>query len=511
MSFSFNSWKYQMRYYLHCACLYAAFSLTLAHNDTNTTHATAHNDTDTLHDHSLSICDLDRMEIVEESYVANDIPDMEAIKKCQEMIRPNPDMPAPRPCAIPVKITITLIDLVDIDGIKGSIQMMMTYQEQWEDRRIILPAHMNPDCVDNSTRKSFIHLTPSVKYRNDLWTPDFYMKGMMGIHVAKVGLTAEDLVLRDNYVVESTLTLTLSLMCPMHFSKFPFDSHQCNITIESFGMFADDLAILWSEHGVRLSRSFVKEGYKISVVTGSPAFVMYSGFPFPRLVMTLIISRQRLRYTLLVFVPCILHFMIAWLAFFLPKEVSQGRCIINCTTNLSLISMLSVYMRYSPQGGHLKSFDIWVVFSMVFQFLCTIDSIIDIRLLYLAFNLRQQPEQPDTTEVLHLVTNTDNWLGREMRHVEPEISSNMVRSAVHEMRRLSASPSASAALRQQRASQAPQPPSMLEDISIYTSETYQKFLSALVLYQEWSQWIYLGGYMMFVWLYWYIHVPKELH
>ncbi|XP_043221839.1 gamma-aminobutyric acid receptor subunit gamma-3-like [Amphibalanus amphitrite] len=199
--------------------------------------------------------------------------------------------------------------------------------------------------------------------------------------------------------------------------------------------------------------------------------------------MTLIISRQRLRYTLLVFVPCILHFMIAWLAFFLPKEVSQGRCIINCTTNLSLISMLSVYMRYSPQGGHLKSFDIWVVFSMVFQFLCTIDSIIDIRLLYLAFNLRQQPEQPDTTEVLHLVTNTDNWLGREMRHVEPEISSNM----------------------------APQPPSMLEDISIYTSETYQKFLSALVLYQEWSQWIYLGGYMMFVWLYWYIHVPKELH
>ncbi|KAF0292162.1 hypothetical protein FJT64_001038 [Amphibalanus amphitrite] len=227
--------------------------------------------------------------------------------------------------------------------------------------------------------------------------------------------------------------------------------------------------------------------------------------------MTLIISRQRLRYTLLVFVPCILHFMIAWLAFFLPKEVSQGRCIINCTTNLSLISMLSVYMRYSPQGGHLKSFDIWVVFSMVFQFLCTIDSIIDIRLLYLAFNLRQQPEQPDTTEVLHLVTNTDNWLGREMRHVEPEISSNMVRSAVHEMRRLSASPSASAALRQQRASQAPQPPSMLEDISIYTSETYQKFLSALVLYQEWSQWIYLGGYMMFVWLYWYIHVPKELH
>ena len=296
----------------------------------------------------------------------------------------------------------------------------------------------------------------------------------------------------------------------MHFSKFPFDSHHCNITIESFGMFADDLAIIWSVHGVRMSKSFAMGGYKISVVKSSPAFVMYSGFPFPRLVMTLIIARKRLRYTLLVFVPCILHFLIAWLAFFLPKEVSQGRCIINCTTNLSLISMLSVYMRYSPQGGHLKAFDIWVVFSMVFQFLCTIDSIIDIRLLYLAFNLRRQPEQADTSEVLQLVTNTDNWLGREMRHVEPDISSQVVRSAVHEMRRLSASPSAVRAPLQQLADgQQSRLPSVTEEVSLYTSETYQKVLSALVQYQEWSQWIYLAGYLFFIWLYWYLHVPKE--
>ena len=499
-----------MSYYLHYGCLYAIINILLAitQNETDSAHHPTLT-SNSSHEPTLSACDLNRMEIVDESYVANDMPEQEAVNECKKLIREDPNMPAPRPCALRVKITITLIDLVDIDGIKGSIQMMLTYQEQWEDRRILLPAQMNPDCVDSSSLKEFMHLTPSVKYRNDLWTPDFYMKGMMGIHVAKVGLTAEDLVLRSNYSVESTLTLTLSLMCPMHFSKFPFDSHNCNITIESFGMFADDLAIVWSEHGVRLSKSFVKGGFEISVLTSSPAYVMYSGFPFPRLVMTLIISRQRLRYTLLVFVPCILHFLIAWLAFFLPKEVSQGRCIINCTTNLSLISMLSVYMRYSPQGGHLKSFDIWVVFSMVFQFLCTIDSIIDIRLLYLAFNLRRQPGQADTTEVLQLVTNTDNWLGREMRHVEPDISSTMVRSAVHEMRRLSASPSSSAALRQQYAERASTQHSAAEEFSVYTSETYQKFLGVLVQYQEWSQWIYLGAYLIFVWLYWYIHVPRQ--
>ena len=498
----FFSWKFQMSY-LHYMCLYALTNSLLSGKAYANINVREPN----------YLCDMNRMEIVNESYVANDIPGIDVIKQCQELVHTEPHMPAPRPCALRVKITMTLIDLVAIDGIKGSIQMMMKYQEEWEDQRLILPAQINPDCVDNSSLKSSMHLTPVEKYRSTIWTPDFYMKGMMGIHIARVGLTAEDLILRNNYVLESTLTLTLSLMCPMHFSEFPFDTHYCNITIESFGMFANDLAIVWSEHSVRMTKSFSMGGYTISVLKSDATYVMYSGFPFPRLAMTLILTRERLRYTLLVFVPCILHFLIAWLAFFLPKEVSQGRCIINCTTNLSLISMLSVYMRFSPQGGHLKAFDVWVVFSMVFQFLCTIDSIIDIRLLYLAFNFRRQPQQQNTAQVLQIVTDTDNWLGREMRHVEPEISNTVVRCAVQEMRRLTSSGTLVAASERQASQRymerrPTRAPSIPEDMTIYSSETYQKFLSVLVQYQEWSQWIYLGAYVFFAWLYWYMHVPN---
>ena len=498
--------------HMHYVCLCIAINGLLADGTDNATSATDRQ----------YLCDVSRTDIVNESYVANDVPGIDAIKQCQKLVHTKQlHSPAPRPCAFRVKITMTLIDLVTIDGIKGSIQIMLKYQEEWEDRRIVLPAQMNPECVDKSSLKTYIHLTPVEKYRDAIWTPDFYMKGMMGIHVSRVGLTAEDLILRSDYVLESALTLTLSLMCPMHFSKFPFDTHHCNITIESFGMFADELAIIWSEHSVRMSKSFTMGGYSITMLTSDPAFVVYKDFPFPRLAMTLSISRQRLRYILLVFVPCTLHFLIAWLAFFLPKEVSQGRCIINCTTNLSLISMLSVYMRHSPQGGHLKAFDVWVVFSMVFQFLCTVDSIIDIRLLYLAFNLRRQPQQPDTAGVVQLVTNEDNWLGREMRHVEPEIANTVVRSAVQEMRRLTSSRSLTVAHESRRRSsfapsmhymerRATRVPSITDgEETSYSSEAYQSFLRALVLYQEWSQWIYLGTYVFFALLYWYIYVPKR--
>ncbi|XP_037084619.1 ligand-gated ion channel 50-like [Pollicipes pollicipes] len=450
------------------------------------------------------------LDVVGGKYELNHWPRFEEIEKCIRGLDPvtRSKHLVPHPCAGRVRVSLKLVDLQDINVAENLISMKITYLEQWKDPRIILPVLMNTQCGTNGTLRSMMYLEPPEFYRTRLWTPDFYIKAVVRAKSLKFIKRYQALILHRTRAIQNIVTLNVDMMCDMNFEHYPFDTQICNVTIESFGTFYDRIAILWHSGGVELLPEFSLAGYEVDVMPQKPTAVRYAGYTFPRVTVTLSFRRIRMKYILLIYIPSLLHFLIAWLAFFLPKEVSQGRCIINCSTTLSLVSMLSVYTRNSPHGGYVKALDVWCYFSVFFQFLCTLDAMIDTRLLYAASNIKRNPVEAGTRHVWDLVTDASNWLGKEVRLVRTQDEGKGFDETLRDMRRLHREYRLAMAESSQETKLKPGFKRQNIIQSNYRfSPRYYRFLKLLVMYQEWSQYLCLAWYLIFLLGYWVLYVP----
>ena len=449
-------------------------------------------------------------QILDEHYESGKSPLHNSIEKCNEQLKLNPNdeenKKLPQPCTLHIAVGLKLIDLKDIDVAENLIYMEIAYTEEWTDERVVLPSIMDPLCTPADNLRSTLYLEPIQYYRDIIWSPDFYIRGCLGSRISKVVKSSEALVLHKNKKMENIITLYVVLMCPMDFQYYPFDEQTCNITVESFGNFHTRVAIVWLPSGIEKLPAFSLEGYEVHAEPQSPSKTSYGGYTFPQLKATLKFRRIRMKYILLIYVPSMLHFVIAWLAFFLPKEVSQGRCIINCSTTLSLVSMLSVYTRNSPHGGYVKVMDIWCYFSILFQFVCTLDAMIDTRLLYIAGNIKRNPLVGGTRRILRLVTDTSNWLGKEVRLVRSRDEGHGFDDTARDIRRLTQVGGAQKAAARQLQGPGGAGAESLR-YSYRASPRYYRFLRLLVVYQEWSQYICLTWYIVFLLAYYVLCVP----
>ena len=445
--------------------------------------------------------------LMDKNYDSKYWPFYERIEECLQHLDPNDEAAkyVPHPCAYEIAVGLKLIDLKDINVAENLIFMEIAYMEEWIDKRIWLPTVMNPMCTSAENLRSVLYLEPIQYYRARIWSPDFYIRGCLGSRISKVIKSSEALVLHQNKRIENIITLHMVLMCPMDFQYYPFDEQTCNFTIESYGIFHKRIAIVWSQSGVELLPAFSLEGYEVDVVQQNPSVIKYGGYVFPQLKATLNFRRTRTKYILLIYVPSMLHFVIAWLAFFLPKEVSQGRCIINCSTTLSLVSMLSVYTRNSPHGGYVKVMDIWCYFSILFQFVCTLDAMIDTRLLYMAGNVKRNPLEGGTRRIWQLVTDTSHWLGNEVRLVRSRDEGRGFDDTARDIRRLTHVSDTRKVATGQRSAGAGGAETLRH--SYRASLRYYRFLRLLVAYQEWSQYICLAWYLVFLLGYYVLCVP----
>lgn len=447
------------------------------------------------------------IQIVDKNYQKEELPQLHEINKCMASLPAsvkkllNDQQVSPRPCAMIVNISIELVDLISVDSRDNHIMMVMKYRETWRDHKIKVPPQLNPLCKDYVAPESQLLLVPGNLYRKQVWTPDFYMRGAMSARASRLLGKNEALVLHAGNIIESVISLKLIIKCPMEFQAFPFDTQTCNITMESYGFLADQLALEWGSP-VKTHSSFPLGGYDTTPKAHPPSLLSSAGSDFGQLVLTVVLKRKTFKYTMLVFTPSIVHFLIAWFSYFLPKEVSQGRSIINCTCTLSLVSMFSIYLRYSPHGGYVKALDIWVFFSVMFQVLCTMDAIIDIHLLYKATNIKRRPSEADQA-TLSIPANTENWLEKAVYLVgcDDMERSRSLSGTLRDIRRVSEVSELKLWRKRESISRSDIRHQEKKQLREILSPRYYMFIRGVAFYMEHSHYVMLGGYLLFLLLY----------
>ncbi|XP_042311984.1 gamma-aminobutyric acid receptor subunit rho-3 isoform X4 [Sceloporus undulatus] len=156
---------------------------------------------------------------------------------------------------IPVGVDVQVESIDSISEVDMDFTMTLYLRHYWKDERLSFPSTRNKS------------MTFDGRLIKKIWVPDIFF-----VHSKRSFIhdtTMENVMLRvypDGNVLFS-LRITVSAMCFMDFSRFPLDTQNCSLELESYAYNEDDLMLYW-KHGneslatdehISLSQFFIEE------------------------------------------------------------------------------------------------------------------------------------------------------------------------------------------------------------------------------------------------------------
>uniref|UniRef100_A0A8B9P7F1 GABA(C) receptor n=1 Tax=Apteryx owenii TaxID=8824 RepID=A0A8B9P7F1_APTOW len=265
---------------------------------------------------------------------------------------------------IPVGIDVQVESIDSISEVDMDFTMTLYLRHYWKDERLSFPSTKNKS------------MTFDGRLLEKIWVPDVFF-----VHSKRSFIhdtTVENVMLRvypDGNVLFS-LRITVSAMCFMDFSRFPLDTQNCSLELESYAYNEDDLMLYW-KHGneslstdehISLSQFFIEE---FSASSGL-AFYSSTGW-YNRLFINFALRRHIFFFVLQSYFPAMLMVMLSWVSFWIDRRAVPARVSLGITTVLTMSTIITGVSASMPQVSYIKAVDVYLWISFLFVFLSVIE------------------------------------------------------------------------------------------------------------------------------------------
>uniref|UniRef100_A0A8C6FMA0 GABA(C) receptor n=1 Tax=Moschus moschiferus TaxID=68415 RepID=A0A8C6FMA0_MOSMO len=265
---------------------------------------------------------------------------------------------------VPVGIDVQVESIDSISEVDMDFTMTFYLRHYWKDERLAFPSKTNKSMT-------FDH-----RLIEKIWVPDIFF-----VHSKRSFIhdtTVENIMLRvhpDGNVLFS-VRITVSAMCFMDFSRFPLDTQNCSLELESYAYNEEDLMLYW-KHGnkslntdehISLSQFFIEE------FSASSGFAFYSSTGwYNRLFINFVLRRHIFFFVLQTYFPAMLMVMLSWVSFWIDRRAVPARVSLGITTVLTMSTILSGVSASMPQVSYIKAVDVYLWVSSLFVFLSVIE------------------------------------------------------------------------------------------------------------------------------------------
>uniref|UniRef100_A0A8D0EMJ7 GABA(C) receptor n=1 Tax=Strix occidentalis caurina TaxID=311401 RepID=A0A8D0EMJ7_STROC len=265
---------------------------------------------------------------------------------------------------IPVGIDVQVESIDSISEVDMDFTMTLYLRHYWKDERLSFHSNKNKS------------MTFDGRLIKKIWVPDVFF-----VHSKRSFIhdtTVENIMLRvypDGNVLFS-LRITVSAMCFMDFSRFPLDTQNCSLQLESYAYNEDDLMLYW-KHGnkslstdehISLSQFFIEE---FSASSGL-AFYSSTGW-YNRLFINFALRRHIFFFVLQSYFPAMLMVMLSWVSFWIDRRAVPARVSLGITTVLTMSTIMTGVSASMPQVSYIKAVDVYLWISFLFVFLSVIE------------------------------------------------------------------------------------------------------------------------------------------
>ncbi|XP_012879564.1 PREDICTED: gamma-aminobutyric acid receptor subunit rho-3 [Dipodomys ordii] len=265
---------------------------------------------------------------------------------------------------VPVGIDVQVESIDSISEVDMDFTMTFYLRHYWKDERLSFPSKTNKSMT-------FDH-----RLIEKIWVPDIFF-----VHSKRSFIhdtTMENIMLRvhpDGSVLFS-LRITVSAMCFMDFSRFPLDTQNCSLELESYAYNEEDLMLYWkhgnkslnTEEHISLSQFFIEE---FSASSGL-SFYSSTGWYY-RLFINFVLRRHIFFFVLQTYFPAMLMVMLSWVSFWIDRRAVPARVSLGITTVLTMSTIVTGVSTSMPQVSYVKAVDVYLWVSSLFVFLSVIE------------------------------------------------------------------------------------------------------------------------------------------
>ncbi|KAM4048271.1 gamma-aminobutyric acid receptor subunit rho-3 [Anomaloglossus baeobatrachus] len=266
--------------------------------------------------------------------------------------------------AIPVGIDVQIESIDSISEVDMDFTMTLYLRHYWKDERLSFQSTNNRS------------MTFDGRLIKKIWVPDVFF-----VHSKRSFIhdtTMENIMLRvfpDGNVLFS-LRITVSSMCFMDFSRFPLDTQNCSLELESYAYNEDDLMLYWkkgneslvTDEHIALSQFFIEE------FSASSGLALYTSTGwYNRLFINFILRRHIFFFLLQSYFPAMLMVMLSWVSFWIDRRAVPARVSLGITTVLTMSTIITGVSASMPQVSYIKAVDVYLWISFLFVFLSVIE------------------------------------------------------------------------------------------------------------------------------------------
>ncbi|XP_061095630.1 gamma-aminobutyric acid receptor subunit rho-3 [Conger conger] len=265
--------------------------------------------------------------------------------------------------AIPVGIDVQVESIDSISEVNMDFTMTLYLRHYWKDERLAFPS-------SNNKSRTF-----DARLVKKIWVPDVFF-----VHSKRSFIhdtTMENIMLRvypDGNILYS-VRVTVTALCSMDFSRFPLDTQNCSLELESYAYNENDLMLYWKNGNdslrtdeILLSQFFIEEFNP----SNGLAFYSSTGW-YNRLYINFILRRHIFFFMLQTYFPTMLMVMLSWVSFWIDRRAVPARVSLGITTVLTMSTIITGVSASMPQVSYVKAVDIYLWASFLFVFLSVIE------------------------------------------------------------------------------------------------------------------------------------------
>lgn len=263
-----------------------------------------------------------------------------------------------------VKMELWVQNVLGVCDFEKDIELDLYASETWFDPGLKFD-HLNP-CKPT--------ITLNEEYYRLIWTPKVTFVNSKQVSVHESPFKNVFVLIYPNGTVWTTLRMRVKAPCKQHLSRFPMDSQNCSLMLESYRYSADVVHVQWKDipNPIIMFSDVEITGFMLQSIDAKSDQPVYPAGKWDTLTAILTFKRKIGYYVLHAYIPSYFIMIISWVPFALGKSTA-ARAVLGA---VSLLAMMMIYSNITiilPRISYATAFDVWTLGCVSFIVLSLIE------------------------------------------------------------------------------------------------------------------------------------------
>ncbi|GFS04968.1 glycine receptor subunit alpha-3 [Elysia marginata] len=262
-----------------------------------------------------------------------------------------------------IKVQVFLVSFASISETTMDYAVSIYLRQSWLDPRATYDPLPGVDLLEMDAR-----------LMNEIWVPDMYFVNEKKAYFHEITVPNKLMQVYPNGTIMYSARLTMTLSCDMFLQKFPFDSQECFMNMESYSYSVKNVIFIWHEEPLLLKKDLKLPQFKFIKMEHINCTKAYEGTgTYTCLQAKFYLERTYGYYVAQVFLPCILIVVLSWVSFWLDIDAVPARISLGLLTVLTMTTMSANARAHLPRVSYIKAIDVWMAMCLFFVFAALIE------------------------------------------------------------------------------------------------------------------------------------------